>query len=160
MMKIDDLISTMLPQEAEARLESLQNINRDDFYTDGKLDLAKAKRRGKLHQVRTIICDTGGYIVDIELHNDRSGFVYLVLSENGLVKIGRTHNLERRFSALRAMSPVELELIASKFVNDAKEFEQNLHQVFDSKNVRGEWFDLAVADLKRAKAMLAEAQYS
>ena len=47
-----DLIPKMMSKdEIRHRLELFQSVDRNDFYTDGKLDLEKAEKLGRLNQV-------------------------------------------------------------------------------------------------------------
>jgi predicted GIY-YIG superfamily endonuclease len=102
--------------------------------------------------------DEDGLIVSIKLHNDHSGYVYLIEAENGLVKIGRTEDVERRLSSINSASPICVTLLHSEFVKDAVEMERVLHDRFQSKRMRGEWFRLSESDVDEAIHLLAEAR--
>lgn len=65
------------------------------------------------------------------------GFVYF-LSSHGLVKIGFSTRLEQRIQALRASSPVVLELVAA--IPGTRQLETSLHQQFKKLRKHGEWF--------------------
>jgi hypothetical protein len=66
-------------------------------------------------------------------------FLYLMRHTNGLTKIGRSKNPQKREKTLQAEDP-RLEMI---FHCEANEFvERRLHKIFDSVRVRGEWFNL------------------
>jgi hypothetical protein len=66
-------------------------------------------------------------------------FLYLMRHTNGLTKIGRSKNPQKREKTLQAEDP-RLEMI---FQCEANEFvERRLHKIFDSVRVRGEWFNL------------------
>jgi len=75
--------------------------------------------------------------------------VYLIRATNGLVKIGIAKNVERRLQQLDNMSPVPLRLIAAMETKHARILESELHELFSSKQVRGEWFDLNDEDIMR-----------
>ena len=73
--------------------------------------------------------------------------VYLIGSDNGLVKIGITKNIRKRFRALEKSSPVEIKIIGIKSTPDKRTLESELHDMFQSKRVNGEWFLLDKADM-------------
>lgn len=80
---------------------------------------------------------------------DSDGFdsVYLVHAPaTGRVKIGRSTQVYKRFSALRAQSGADLELIAVL----PEESELNLHRRFADRRLNGEWFDESVLEDLRA----------
>lgn len=70
----------------------------------------------------------------------KTSYVYFVEASNtGLVKIGRTNNIETRLSGLRGGSPVPLilrALIETKYAS----LEQSLHKQFADQREHGEWF--------------------
>lgn len=73
--------------------------------------------------------------------------VYLAHAPStGRVKIGRSRQVYKRFSALRAQSGADLELIAVL----PQESELNLHKRFADRRLNGEWFDESVLDDLRA----------
>jgi len=74
--------------------------------------------------------------------------VYLIRAENGLVKIGKTHDVEARLQALDIGSPVGLELIFVIETPYADEIEQKLHGIYEQKRVKGEWFSLSEDDVQ------------
>jgi hypothetical protein len=71
---------------------------------------------------------------------DRSGFVYVIQDESGLVKIGRTRNVERRMKALSTAASSALTLVAFWVCDDAAEREATEHEFWSDCRVRGEWF--------------------
>lgn len=80
------------------------------------------------------------------LHNNQisksrneSSFVYLMRHTNGLTKIGWSRNPEAREKTLQAEDP-RLEMIWH--TSAKKEVERQLHDIFASVRVRGEWFKL------------------
>ena len=79
--------------------------------------------------------------------SNRAALVYLIRAENGLVKIGKTYNLIRRFNTLNIGSPLDLEILGCIHVENASEVEQDLHARFAEKRVKGEWFSLSTEDL-------------
>ncbi|MFA6270687.1 MAG: terminase small subunit [Candidatus Paceibacterota bacterium] len=73
--------------------------------------------------------------------------VYLILAENGLVKIGKTIDVERRFQSLNSMSPVDLKLVYVFDTLFGDELEEDLHARYETKRVKGEWFALTEKDV-------------
>ncbi len=73
--------------------------------------------------------------------NDRSGYVYAVQADNGLVKIGRTKNFRRRFKAFLKL-PYALKPICAWRCEDAVEAEADKHWFWADCRKRGEWFEI------------------
>src|SRR5690606_25797996 len=67
------------------------------------------------------------------------GYVYFLLADNGLVKIGRTKNLQERLDHFTTKLPYELTLIHSIKTNNSVETEKYYHEKFKDKRTRGEW---------------------
>lgn len=74
-------------------------------------------------------------------------FVYLIQAENGLVKIGKTINLQDRFKTIDSLSPISLRLLAAIETKFADEIEDGLHARFEHLRIRGEWFALSGTDI-------------
>lgn len=68
------------------------------------------------------------------------GYVYLIQSETGLIKIGRTNNVSKRFNSLNTQSSVSLHLIKYYKLSRYFEFETMLHRKFKKYNEHAEWF--------------------
>lgn len=77
-----------------------------------------------------------------------AAFVYLFRAENGLVKIGKTVNIQQRFKSIHTMSPIDIEVFAFLETEMADELEYELHIEFDVDRVKGEWFNLSDEDLQ------------
>tara|TARA_R110002012_G_scaffold255141_1_gene434806 strand:+ start:3330 stop:3620 length:291 start_codon:yes stop_codon:yes gene_type:complete len=68
----------------------------------------------------------------------RQSRTYLMINRlSGYVKIGKSENPKYRESTLQSKEP-QIDLIAIF----KKDLEKELHELFKSKRVRGEWFDL------------------
>jgi len=85
------------------------------------------------------------------LQNERSkqmkhGFVY-VLQAGEFYKIGRSRNVDNRIMQLSTIPPFELELVCAIATDDMYELEKLLHERFDNRRVRGEWFALTEEDV-------------
>ena len=64
--------------------------------------------------------------------------IYFVRAEKGLIKIGITNDIKKRFGTLQAISPIKLTLLATLSGGLAKE--HLLHERFGSLRAHGEWF--------------------
>jgi len=85
-------------------------------------------------------------------------YVYLMVDRvNGFYKIGISNEPEYRERTLQSEKP-SIELITSKkFPNRtlAGSFEKALHETYDSKRLRGEWFELSEQDAEHIKQVLS-----
>lgn len=85
----------------------------------------------------------------------KTAYVYLIRAENGLIKIGKTIDLDKRLEGISGMSPEPLELIYSIKTTIAKvnKLEAQLHYTFNNSRSHGEWFDLSVSDIEYVKKL-------
>ena len=79
-------------------------------------------------------------------------FVYLILAENGLVKIGKTCNVAERFRQIDGISPINLRLLFVIESEKAGDIEQALHERYSDFRVKGEWFSLDAATIERIRS--------
>lgn len=77
----------------------------------------------------------------------KNDYVYVVVSSNGLFKLGLTSQVRQRVAQLKSSSPVECELLAVLKSKNADDLEKSLHSKYHSLRVRGEWFALSKKDL-------------
>lgn len=75
-----------------------------------------------------------------------TGFVYLIFCM-GYYKIGCAKSVQRRMKQFQEFLPEEIKIIHTIPTNDMHFAEARLHQRFDSKRVRGEWFRLTPEDV-------------
>lgn len=66
--------------------------------------------------------------------------VYFIQGGEGLIKIGTTHNIKKRFSGLQTANPTPLALIGFIETHLGSKIESKLHTRFYDLRVRGEWF--------------------
>lgn len=156
--KWQDATGIMSLDEVRDRLSEFENINLDDFYTDGQKDWDKVVENGLTHLVKSITLENGEPI-DFEIHSDNSGYVYLIAAKNGLVKIGYAKDVQSRFNQIDTSSPCRLELICSYRVRNAPKVEGELHATFARQRVKGEWFDLSGEDLEICKKLLTQNEW-
>lgn len=143
----------MSVEEALDRLNELQNIDLDDFYTDGRIDPIKIVKNGLTHLLKSGTFKDG-QLVECEIRNDYSGYIYLITSEVGLTKIGLTDDVQKRFGSIDSCSPCRIELHHYQFVQDTNRIERLLHQHFGAKRIKGEWFNLDPDEIQEAKGIL------
>lgn len=79
------------------------------------------------------------------------GYVYILESANGLYKIGRASNAERRIKNIWTQSPVDLWAVCIIKTENRYELECQLHERFRSQRVKGEWFALTPEDVEYVK---------
>lgn len=95
------------------------------------------------------------FTIDIDKTNSIEGNkIYLMYNDtNGLVKIGRSINPSTREKTLQGEAP-KTEIIA--LWNAPRKVEKELHQLFENKRIRGEWFDLDLTDLYKIKDYMSK----
>lgn len=77
----------------------------------------------------------------------KKGYVYFIRSGDGLLKIGRTSNVEQRFQTIKTSCPTGAELVGYIQTNDQLGLEKKLHDTFADCRKNGEWFDLDTSEL-------------
>lgn len=85
----------------------------------------------------------------------KGGYVYL-LECGGKYKIGFSKDVERRINQLDTR-PFKINLIAkSKFISDAYDREQELHEYFADNRIDGEWYEFSDHEAQYAKEIIDE----
>jgi hypothetical protein len=84
---------------------------------------------------------------------NRTGYVYLLSSDNGAYKIGRTKNLKNRTKTLGVQLPFKTEVVVTIATSDMHSLEAQLHQQYAGKRVNGEWFTLSPEDVEHIKSL-------
>lgn len=80
------------------------------------------------------------------------GYVYIITSELGFYKIGKTKNITARMSQFKAM-PLKVELVHSIACEDEAKYEKELQEKFKDKCKSGEWFALDEKDIAELKTI-------
>jgi|TARA_R100000501_G_C2595884_1_gene94440 Meiotically up-regulated gene 113 len=112
-----------LSEEFLDKLEALEKF--EELHEAGRTPKLSPKQKSALLQA---------------MHNAK--YIYFVLSEDsGLVKIGKTKDIKKRFASLQTMSPVPLRIIGCFRAHD--ELEGTLHSRFAKYRHHGEWFKLS-----------------
>lgn len=76
------------------------------------------------------------------------GYVYLIMAENGLTKIGKTKNITQRIHTIKTSSPEKIEVYRVYKSTDYHKLEKVLHMTFKDNRVLGEWFNLSEDDFE------------
>jgi nucleoside 2-deoxyribosyltransferase len=84
---------------------------------------------------------------------NRCGYVCLIKADTGHYKIGRTNSIPNRMKLFAVKLPFDFEIIHTFPAEDATEAEEELHNLFNEKRVRGEWFNLDKADIDHVKSI-------
>lgn len=92
--------------------------------------------------------------IQIEFSNLEAGDLVYFLYSAGLVKIGYTADIYKRFADLKSMGGAPAQLIA--VIPGNKSFEKSLHRMFKADRKHGEWFKIS-ADIRRFLGCLDEA---
>lgn len=74
--------------------------------------------------------------------NPEEGYIYLIESENGYYKLGRSIDVERRLSQHEMDYPLKMWVLHSFKSNNVKKDERKVLNLFADKQLRGEWFNL------------------
>jgi len=86
---------------------------------------------------------------------DKDGFLYVLYLRDSageyFYKIGLAKDLKRRVKEHQTSSPFKIYIAISYYVEDMREEEKELHNIFDDKRILGEWFSLNKKDLEKIK---------
>lgn len=82
--------------------------------------------------------------------NSLWGSIYIIRCQNH-IKIGRAFNVKSRLYSMKVGNPFDIELIFSIKVPDDKAIEKELHNKFENKHHKGEWFNLTDEDVEQVK---------
>ena len=81
------------------------------------------------------------------------GYVYLLRSNTGYYKIGRTKDPDNRLKVFGVKLPFEVGFAALIQSSDMVQMEKDLHELYEAKRVNGEWFDLSPEDVEYIKGL-------
>ncbi len=88
----------------------------------------------------------------LEIENNK-GFVYLMRSENGYYKIGTTKDVAARLRSINHGIPIDIELVHSFYYPICRLAESFLHDKYEDKRFRWEWFALGPKDVEWIKSI-------
>lgn len=77
----------------------------------------------------------------------KSGYIYLILGENGRYKIGMSKHPKKRVNYLSLASCEKHTLVTYYKTDDMIGEEKRLHDIFSDKRLHSEWFDLSKSDV-------------
>ncbi|MBI9033412.1 MAG: GIY-YIG nuclease family protein [Bacteroidales bacterium] len=79
-----------------------------------------------------------------------NGYIYFLNPENekGPIKIGRARNIKQRINQLQTSLPYDLKLIGYIETSNYIELENDIHEKYKNKNLKREWFDLNLDEVK------------
>lgn len=80
----------------------------------------------------------------------KAGVVYVLKSAYGY-KVGRTRNVPARMRAFGVHLPIVYTIPVCVWFDDCHVAERHYHEMFGSKRINGEWFDLNESDIKAIK---------
>ena len=76
------------------------------------------------------------------------GYIYFILNEaNGLIKIGRSADVENRLYQLQYKTGQPLRLLKKIPSDSVVQQEKELHELYSNKRIHGEWFDITEEDI-------------
>jgi hypothetical protein len=80
---------------------------------------------------------------------EKSVFIYLLKCQD-LIKIGLSKNLPKRIQQIENQIPFDIELVFSRKIlsRNAYIYEKGLHDFYQGKRVKGEWFRLTEKEIK------------
>jgi T5orf172 domain. len=76
-----------------------------------------------------------------------NGFVYLIEAENGIYKIGKAKDINKRLQPFSVRFPMKWSLVHYFASKDYSAAESSLHRRYASKRDVGEWFKLSKVDV-------------
>lgn len=76
------------------------------------------------------------------------GYVYVITTEKGKYKIGRTRDIKHRIQALQTFSHKKIRLVLKVKTTNCNVLEILCHRKFSDKRIFGEWFALTDEDLQ------------
>lgn len=86
----------------------------------------------------------------------QKGFIYFIRDDKGRVKIGKTKRMKERMGEYTKL-PFEPELLYVLESNDYHAAETLIHEYYQEKRIRGEWFALTEKDIAFIKSGKLEA---
>lgn len=119
----------------------------DNFFETYTNEFIKEFNQEKLNEN----VETPNFSNNTSSRRKREGYIYFLKADNGLTKIGKAINLDKRLDHFTAKLPYQLVLAHSIKSNDYTGLELELHKKFEHLRKRGEWFDLTDMHIKKIK---------
>ena len=89
-------------------------------------------------------------VIGTETMGTKAGVVYVLKSAYGY-KVGRTRNVPARMRAFGVQLPIVYTIPLCAWFDDCHAAERRYHEIFASKRINGEWFDLNDDDIQRIR---------
>lgn len=127
-------------------------IDRQELIDAGFLDIVfngKGSRQPNIYALSTRWKNQ-----NIEVNNDCCGYLY-VIKVDGNYKIGISKNPKQRFGEYTKYAKEPKQIIIKKCCS-YKKIEEQLHERYSEKRIRGEWFCLTEQDIDDIEAFLEE----
>jgi len=87
-----------------------------------------------------------------EALNQDKGYIYfLQCTKTKVVKIGKTISLRNRINQIKPQLPFKTKITHTIKTRNASILEELFHQVFQNKQLNGEWFELSKEDIQNIK---------
>lgn len=95
------------------------------------------------------IADMGFQLLNLtnNISGYNPGYVYVLKSDSGHYKIGRTSDPDDRLKTFTVKLPMEVKYLMLISTFNMSQLEAMFHRRFDHKRINGEWFDLSHNDL-------------
>lgn len=134
------------------RYRIMVNGHRKYFYAHTYEEIVKIKKDTEkaIKPVKQIKLDNKSVPVIQKYPPEIKGYKYVYfISDGQYCKIGFTKNIKKRIESLQTNSPNKLQLIKYFKTECAKDLENFLHDLFRTKKVNGEWYDILDLLVKR-----------
>lgn len=116
-------------------------------YTPAQLETLKSKIVQRKEEKRNLCTENQKEGTETFQRLAKKGHVYLLQAQNGLYKIGKSKNVNKRALHLQTKSPVDIAIRGHVEVKDYHDVEKKLHAKFADKRRIGEWFALTEDDV-------------
>lgn len=141
----------LIEKSYRAGIKTLRQIG-EEFGVSHTAINKRAQKSGWLREARRHEnADRSVAVADVGDEFASSGFVYVIFFHTGsetLYKIGLAGHLDSRLKSHQCSNPFEVRVAISYFVGSMRIEERALHQMFEAKRVRGEWYRLEREDLE------------
>lgn len=144
-----------LQHQRETILESLGYFTFDPDTTPSGMIIAKGQKIVPVHKLNRVWFYANQFkdvTHEAIKFQDQEKYIYLMVDDsNGLIKIGSSKNPKYREGTLQSKEP-KISLVA--YWRVPKLIENELHQMYRNKRVRGEWFRLTISELDEIKQFM------
>jgi len=124
-------------KKAEKKIEEIEKQETHEIRAEKKLAEKKIRMEAR----------------SVERASRYYGRIYLLVSENGLCKIGRSKDVASRLSGLNREIPIKVDLIHSVLSNDTPKSEIFMHKKFAKERVKYEWFKLSDSQMQWIRSL-------